>query len=79
MGDKRSSIRTLASGEKVRHLPDGTMHLIREESALRARHNARADEHRARHRELKDAHAQRVQAKVVRSRANGLPGEKSPI
>lgn len=35
MGDTRPSVRTLPSGEKVMHYPDGSQRLIPEDKALR--------------------------------------------
>lgn len=35
MGDKRPSIRTLPSGEKIMHYPDGSQRLIPESKAAR--------------------------------------------
>lgn len=85
MGDKRVSIRTLPSGEKVQHHPpdhrhpDGMLVLIREGSALRDKLHHQRDEKRARHAEIHEGHRQRIVAKVAAQQAKGLPGEKSPI
>lgn len=76
MGAKQVSIRTLPSGEKVRHYPDGKQVLIRERSPLRDRLNARLPFAKARHAELKAKHQHRVAAKRSRALSRGMPPEK---
>ena len=85
MGIKRVSIRTLPSGERVRHYPpcdkypEGRMELIRDTSPLRERILARIDERKSRQAQRADRHADRVALKKERQQAKGLPSDKSPI
>lgn len=85
MGDKRISVRTLPSGERVFHHPPDAAHpegkqvLIRGTSPLRERLHARHDEHRRRHHELHHAHTHRINHKRSAGAAKGLPSEKSPV
>lgn len=85
MGEKRVSVRTLPSGEKVLHHPpddahpDGKMVLIRDSNAATAALEATMDEFTERHDELKQAHFDRIETKKAAQRAKGLPAEKSPF
>lgn len=85
MGDKRISVRTLPSGEKVWHHPpdaahpEGKMVLIREHSPLRERLHAAREENRRRHHELKRHHTHRIAHKRSAQIAKGTPPEKSPV
>lgn len=82
MGDKRPSVRTLPSGERVMHHPpdeqhpEGMLTLIRDCSPLRERHEDRLSEHHHRHRELKATHRTRLRVKNTVQQANGVPAEK---
>lgn len=83
MGDKRVSIRTLPSGEKVHHHPpddkhpEGKMVLIRETSPLRDRLEAALEDNQRRHEDLQAKHTERIEAKKAEQAAKGLPPEKS--
>lgn len=85
MGDKRPSIRTLPSGERVhhhppdKHHPDGMMVLIRDRSALKDRHDERLSHHRERHAAIKAHHERRISFKKADQSAKGVPGAKSPF
>jgi hypothetical protein len=79
MGEKRTSVRTLPSGEKVVHRPDGTMELIRGRSPLREKLAATRMEKKRRHGVIHARHLQRVEVKRLRQRAKGLPPEKSVV
>lgn len=85
MGDKRPSVRTLPSGEKVMHHPpceehpEGKLVLIRDCSPLRDKLDEMLGDHQERHDELKAIHGQRIAAKQAVQQAKGLPAEKSPI
>lgn len=82
MGDKRLSIRTLPSGEHVMHHPPDKQHpegmqvLIRDCSPLRERHEARLQEHRRCHAELKAVHHDHIHIKNAVQKAKGVPAEK---
>lgn len=83
MGEKRASIRTLDSGEKVRHFPpddqhpEGKMVLLRETSPLRDRLEAALEDNQRRHEALQAAHMERIETKKADQAAKGLPPEKS--
>jgi hypothetical protein len=83
MGEKRPSIRTLPSGERVTHHPPDEAHpegkqvLIRDGSALKDRLDAQLAENKRRHEELKATHADRVETKRADQADKGLPPEKS--
>lgn len=85
MGDKKISIRTLPSGERVTHSPpddlhpEGRMDLIADVSPLRDRLNAAREDHQARHAELKVTHTEAIALKKADQQAKGLPEEKSAI
>ena len=85
MGEKRVSIRTLPSGERVRHSPpeaqhpQGRMYLIRDSSPLRDMLDAQLEQDKARHEELKAVHAERIAVKKQMQQAKGLSPEKSVI
>jgi hypothetical protein len=85
VGDKRVSIRTLPSGERVQHHPpddrhpDGMLVLIPEGSALREKLDAQREEKRERHVAIHEGHQERVVTKVAAQQVKGLPSEKSPI
>lgn len=85
MGEKRTSMRTLPSGERVMHEPpcdahpDGKQTLIRDCSPLRDKLNDMHAEHRQRHGELKALHHERIAVKRAAQQAKGLPPEKSPL
>lgn len=83
MGEKRESIRTLPSGERVRHFPadednpDGKMVLITDVSPMRERLEAEREEKSARHAELKKKHAAALAAKQAAMAAgDAVPPEK---
>lgn len=82
MGEKRPSIRTLPSGERVTHHPadevhpDGKMVLIRDGSPLKDRLDANLAENKRRHEELKASHADRVETKRADQQDKGLAPEK---
>jgi hypothetical protein len=82
VGDKRPSIRTLPSGERCVHhppsdeFPEGMLTLIRDCSPLRDRHEARLEEHRSRHADLKGEHHDRLRVKRGVQQAKGVPAEK---
>lgn len=84
MGSKRTSVRTLPSGEKVLHHPpddahpDGKMVLIPDSTAA-TQALEDLDEFNERHAELKQAHLDRIETKRAAQRAKGLPAEKSPF
>jgi hypothetical protein len=83
MGDKRVSIRTLPSGERVRHFPpdkehpEGRMNLIQDTSPLRDKLDAAQEDNERRHQELQAVHRERIEAKKQRQQERGLPPEKS--
>jgi hypothetical protein len=79
MGEKRTSVRTLPSGEKVTHNPDGSMYLIRDRSPLRERLAGKRDHKRHRHALIHQVHRQRIEFKQLRQSRKGLSSEKSPI
>lgn len=85
MGDKRPSVRTLDSGEKVTHFPaddvhpDGKMVLIRETSPLKERLDAQLEENQRRHEAIKQDHLDRIAVKRADQQGKGLPPEKSHV
>jgi hypothetical protein len=85
VGDKRISIRTLPSGERVNHFPpddrhpDGMLVLIRDHSALKDRLLAARPKRKLRHEAIHAGHIDRIKVKVANQKAKGLPPEKSPI
>jgi hypothetical protein len=85
MGDKRPSIRTLDSGEKVTHFPaddahpEGKMVLIRETSPLKDRLDAQLEENQRRHEAIKQDHLDRIAVKRADQQGKGLPPEKSHV
>lgn len=79
MGAKRASTRTLPSGERVRHYPDGTLVLIRDSSALVDRLADSRAEKVQRSQEIRERNAERVRVKRALQRANAHPPEKSPV
>lgn len=85
MGDKRPSVRTLETGEKVTHYPaddahpDGKMVLLRDTSVLKERLEAELEEKQRRHEAIKQDHLDRVEVKRADQRAKGLPPEKSHV
>lgn len=79
MGDKRVSVRTLPSGEKVTHHPDGHQELIRDRSPLREKLAAKRDHKKHHHGLIHQAHLLRIERKQHRQRRKGLPSEKSPV
>lgn len=85
MGDKRVSTRTLPSGETCLHHPpddqhpDGKLVLVRDCSPLRDKINDTRDEKKSRHDDLNAVHEVRINNKLARHKAKGLPPEKSPI
>jgi hypothetical protein len=79
MGDKRISIRTLPSGERVTHYPDGHQELIRDRSPVRERLAGKREHKRRHHDAIHQEHLRRIMFKRHRQRAKGLPHEKSPI
>jgi hypothetical protein len=82
MGDKKVTIRTLPSGERVYHHPPDRLHpegrqvLIRERSPLRDRLDARQPIDKARHAELKAHHQGKAATKRNRALSRGMPPEK---
>lgn len=85
MGEKRVSIRTLPSGERVNHFPPDERHpegkqvLIRDGSPLKDRLIARRSHRKLRHGAIHQGHIDRIKVKVASQKAKGLPAEKSPI
>lgn len=83
MGDKRVSIRTLPTGEKVKHHPptdthpEGRMVLIMETSPLKERLTAALADNQAAQKQLKERAAARLKAKQDRLDAHPkVPYEK---
>ena len=82
MGDNKETIRTLPSGEKVRHLPPdkrhplGKMILIPGESPVRAKLNRKLPEHKLRADGLRAAHRRKLEFKQARMDKNSYPHEK---
>jgi hypothetical protein len=85
MGNKRPSVRTLPSGERVTHYPPdpehpkGKMVLLRENSSLRDTLNASATEDQAACNALWYAQQERIEAKQEAQKVAGLPPEKSVV
>jgi hypothetical protein len=79
MGDKRISIRTLPTGEKVEHHPDGRQVLIRDSSPLKVRHADMLGRHREHQRTLREGHQRRVDTKRELQRRGGIPAEKRHV
>ena len=85
MGDKRMSVRTLPSGEKVHHMPpdpqhpEGVLRLIRDRSPLREKLAAMREKKKQRHRLIHAQHLQRIEVKRALQRAGGLPPDKSVV
>jgi hypothetical protein len=80
MGDKKVTVRTLPSGEKVEHHPNGDMHLIREGSPLRARLNANLDQDKEASQAMRDVRHQAIQDKKDRMDAGDpVPYEKRSV
>jgi hypothetical protein len=79
MGDKQPSVRTLASGEKVRHHPDGTQVLIHDDTR-RSRVHDRQQELEDAHAALNEVHLAAVDAKRVRQAAGRpIPHDKRSV
>jgi hypothetical protein len=79
MVEKKPKVRKNARGEKIRHDPDGTMHLVHDHSPLKERLTDNLEENRRRHAELKEGHGVAIRRKVNASKAGGVPAEKMPI
>lgn len=85
MGEKRVSIRTLPSGERVTDYPpsadypSGHQELIRDRSALRERLDEHREAKQARHDAIHARHVEAIEAKKARQAAAGLPPEKSAL
>ena len=87
MGDKRVCIRTLPSGEKVRHEPpddahpEGKMTLMSspQTSPLRQRLAEALATERSECDRIKQELFDRIEAKKAEQEAKGVPPEKSPI
>lgn len=77
MGQKRVSVRTLPSGERVKHSPDGTQELIRDRSPLREKLAADREKKKQRHDAIHERHLQRIEIK--KNKQQDLPNEKSVI
>lgn len=79
MGDKRPSVRTLPSGEKVMHYPDGTQRMIPENKVERLLATIRpeTDQQAA---ELDTAMMDAIQAKRdALDTGDAVPHDKRPI
>lgn len=82
MGEKKETIRTLASGEKVRHLPPddrhphGKMILVPGPCPVRRKLHHKLDEHKLRSAGLRAAHRRKLEHKQARMDAKGFPKEK---
>lgn len=82
MGEKQESIRTLPTGEKVRHFPPdkrhplGKMVLIRTESPVRVKLNRKLSEHKLRADGLRAAHRRKLEFKHKLMDKKGFPHEK---
>lgn len=86
MGEKKVSIRTLDSGEQVRHEPpdedhpDGKMTLIPGQSALRERLEDSAEDKRERLAELANRQRNRLRSKQESLKAHPeVPGSKRHV
>ncbi len=80
MGKKRTSTRTLPSGEKVEHRPDGTQHLIAPPAgSLRERLAEAMASHREQAVALREEAVAKIEAKRADQADKGLLPEKSPI
>lgn len=79
MGKKRPSVRTLPSGERVRHDPDGEQHLAPQDKAQRFL-KASADQIQAVQEENRRALAEALADKRARLDAgDAVPHDKRPI
>lgn len=80
MGNKRPSVRTLPTGEKVMHYPDGHQKLIVEHSPLRDMLDSRAGELDAASAALTEQRLAAVTEKQESLDAgNPVPADKRPI
>jgi hypothetical protein len=85
VGDKRISIRTLPTGEKVEHHPsdhrhpDGKLVLIPGICPLKERHANMLGRHREHQRTLREGHQARALTKRELQRRGGIPAEKRHV
>ena len=76
--DEPHPIMALPSGERVHVHPDGSLHLIHEDHVLK-RIAALSDSVHESQRQLHAEHLERVERKLAKQQAKGLPPEKSPL
>lgn len=85
MGEKRVSVRTLPSGERVTDFPpdaahpEGHQELIRDRSPLRERLMVKRDKKVQRHQAIQQNQLRKIEIKRGRQQVRGFPPEKSPI